>query len=132
MNVSECRGRPLRQILQLMMFVARGPTLLCAYVVAVWALSASLSLATVFPWSTGPLSDWMIWLVLALLLHMLTSKMKAYLNRLEENDINKNMSEKTIPPRFRLARELTQKTDKRLEPIWATASSVVGTGNGVR
>ena len=129
MNVSECRSHPLRQILELMMFVAAGPTLLCAYVVAVWALSANLSLTIVFPCSTGPLSNWMIWLILALLLHVLTSKMQAYLNRLETNHINEKMTGESTPPRFKLARELTQKDDNQLEPIWATASSVVGTGN---
>jgi hypothetical protein len=75
-------------MLELMMSVAAGPTLLCAYVLAVWALSATLSLTVVFPWSTGPLSNWMIWLMLALLLHVLTSKMPAYLNHLKTNPIN--------------------------------------------
>jgi hypothetical protein len=128
-NVWEFKGAPLRQIIELMMFVAGGPTLLCGYVLAAWALSANLSLTAAFPWSTGPLSNWMIWLVLALLLHVLTSKMQAYLSRLETNHVNERAAREFTPPRLRLTRELKQKDESQLEPIWATASSVVGTGN---
>ncbi len=120
--------RRLRQILELTIFAAIGPTLLCAYVVAVWALSANLNLTSAFPWSTGPLANWMIWLVSALLFHVLTSKMQAYLNRSARNHIDDSMNEEFIPPRFKLGRELTQGAHKQLEVSWATAWSVPGVG----
>jgi hypothetical protein len=127
-NLSECKSRQLREILELTIFVAIHPTLLCAYVVPAWALSANLSLTTAFPWSTGPLSNWMIWLVSVLLFHVLTLKVQAYLNRSARNHINDSMNEEFIPPRFKIARELTQEDEKQLGAAWATASSVVGAG----
>jgi hypothetical protein len=36
------------------------------YAVALWGLTNYLRLTKCFPWSGGPLSNWMIWLVLAL------------------------------------------------------------------
>lgn len=128
MKLSERLDRRFEQIVQLTLFVVTGPTLLCAYVVVVWALSANLSLTTAFPWSKGPLSNWMTWLVLALLLHALTSKMQAYLNRSGKNHIPENMSEELIPARLNLGCELTQEHDEHLEPAWAIASTAVGTG----
>jgi hypothetical protein len=52
-----------------------GPTVFSIYAVAAWGLTADLGLSNTFPWSTGPLSNWMIWLGLALLsnLVLLTS-----------------------------------------------------------
>ena len=128
MNLQECKRRRLRETLELTIFVAIDPTLLCAYVVPAWALSANLSLTTAFPWSTGPLSNWMIWLVSALLFHVLTLKLLAYLNRSMRNHLNDSMNEEFVPPRFKIAHELTQEDDKQLEAAWATASSVLGAG----
>lgn len=45
-----------------------GPILFSAYVFAAWALTASIGVTNSFPWSTGPLSNWMIWLASALFL----------------------------------------------------------------
>lgn len=75
-------------MLELTLLVVRGPILLCAYAVAVWGLAANLSLTGTFPWSAGPLSNWMIWLVLVLLLHAFTSKFKACVNRLRKNHLH--------------------------------------------
>jgi hypothetical protein len=36
------------------------------YEIALWGLTNYLGLTRCFPWSGGPLSNWMIWLVLAL------------------------------------------------------------------
>jgi hypothetical protein len=47
-----------------------GPTALCIYALAVWGLAANLGLNSSFPWSTGPLSNWMIWFGLALVANL--------------------------------------------------------------
>lgn len=112
---------------EMAMFVVTGPTLLCAYVLVVWALTANVNLTTTFPWSKGPLSNWMIWLVLASTLRALTSKMRAHLNCSSRNYIDENMREEFTPARSRLAGGLTQKDDERFEPSWA-ADSVMRTG----
>jgi hypothetical protein len=44
---------------------------LCAYVFLVWSLTASLDLTRSFPWRAGALSNWMVWLIIALLLHLI-------------------------------------------------------------
>lgn len=44
-----------------------SPIVGAIYAVAVWGLTADLSITKSFPWSTGPFSNWMIWLGLALL-----------------------------------------------------------------
>jgi hypothetical protein len=60
----------LRYYIELIALVAAGPTVLSAYVFAVWGLTANIGLTNSFPWSAGPLSNWMIWLGLALLLNL--------------------------------------------------------------
>jgi hypothetical protein len=37
---------------------------------AVWGLTSNLGLSNSFPWSTGPLSNWMVWLGLALVANL--------------------------------------------------------------
>ena len=37
--------------------------------IAVWALTSDLGLTQCFPWSDGPLSNWMVWLGLAMTLN---------------------------------------------------------------
>jgi hypothetical protein len=39
---------------------------LSIYAMAVWCITSSLGLNNSFPWPTGPLSNWMVWLGLAL------------------------------------------------------------------
>ena len=58
----------LRYYMRLIIFVFTGPTVLCAYIFTIWGLAADMGLTNSFPWSIGPLSNWMIWLALALLL----------------------------------------------------------------
>jgi hypothetical protein len=42
---------------------------LSLYSIAFWALTNDLCLTQCFPWSDGPLSNWMIWLGLAMMLN---------------------------------------------------------------
>jgi hypothetical protein len=44
---------------------------LSLYSIAFWALTNDLTLTQCFPWSDGPLSNWMIWLGLAMTLNAL-------------------------------------------------------------
>jgi hypothetical protein len=61
----------LRYYMAPIALVVTGPTVLSAYVFAVWGLTANIGLTNSFPWTAGPLSNWMIWLGLALLLNLL-------------------------------------------------------------
>jgi hypothetical protein len=45
---------------------------LSTYAVAVWGLTADLGFSSSFPWSTGPLSNWMVWLGFALVANLST------------------------------------------------------------
>lgn len=56
--------------------VITGPTVLSAYIFAAWGLTADLGLTHSFPWSAGPLSNWMIWLGLALLSNLIALKIQ--------------------------------------------------------
>jgi len=69
-NVPEAQKNCLRYYMALIAFVVTGPTVFSAYVFAFWGLTASMGLAKAFPWSVGPLSNWLTWLVSALLLHV--------------------------------------------------------------
>jgi hypothetical protein len=46
---------------------------LSLYSIAFWALTNDLRLTQCFPWSDGPLSNWMIWLALAMTLNALAA-----------------------------------------------------------
>jgi hypothetical protein len=63
----------LRYYMALIALVVTGPTVLSAYVFAVWGLTANMGFTDFFPWSAGPLSNWMVWLALALLLNLVAS-----------------------------------------------------------
>jgi hypothetical protein len=71
--VLEARNYDLRYYTELIMHVITRPTVLSAYVFAVWSLTANIGLTNAFLWSTGPLSNWLIWLGLAVLLNGLAS-----------------------------------------------------------
>lgn len=47
-----------------------GPIVLATYVLGAWGLTASMGITSAFPWSAGPLSNWMVWLALGLLVHL--------------------------------------------------------------
>jgi hypothetical protein len=70
-KVPQSSGHHLRYQMALVALMITGPTLLSAYVFAVWCLTANMRLTNSFPWSAGPLSNWMIWLCLALLLNII-------------------------------------------------------------
>jgi hypothetical protein len=47
-----------------------GPITLSIYAMAVWRLTEDLRFTNSFPWSTGPLSNWMVWLGFALVANL--------------------------------------------------------------
>ena len=69
------RNHDLRDQVALIVLMITGPTLLSTYVFAVWCLTANMHLTNSFPWSAGPLSNWMIWLCLALLLNVVAKNL---------------------------------------------------------
>lgn len=58
-----------------------GPAVLCAYAVAVWSLTADLGWTDNFLFTSGALSNWLIWLAIAILVHMAASILR---RRIEE------------------------------------------------
>ncbi len=50
-----------------------GPAIISVYALAVWSLAANLGWTDTFMFSTGPLSNWIIWLAIALLVHLAAS-----------------------------------------------------------
>jgi hypothetical protein len=49
--------------------VLMGPAMLSVYAFAVWALTAEMGWTNSFPFAAGPLSNWIIWALMAVLLH---------------------------------------------------------------
>jgi hypothetical protein len=74
--VLEARNYDLRYYAELTMHVITRPIVLSAYVFAVWSLTANIGITHAFLWSTGPLSNWLIWLSLAVLLSRLASNFR--------------------------------------------------------
>ena len=60
-----------RDYVALIALAVAGPAVFAIYVIAVWSLTADLGFTKSFPWSAGPLSNWMIWLALALLSNLM-------------------------------------------------------------
>jgi hypothetical protein len=52
---------------RLTLSVLAGPAVFSIYVIALWSLTANLGLSASFPWSTGPLSNFVVWLALTLM-----------------------------------------------------------------
>ncbi len=46
-----------------------GPAIVSVYVVALWSLTADMGWTGTFMVTSGPLSNWMVWLGIAVLLH---------------------------------------------------------------
>jgi hypothetical protein len=69
-SIPEAQKKGLRYYMALIALAVTGPTLFSAYVFALWDLTASMGLTKAFPWSVGPLSNWLTWLALALLLNV--------------------------------------------------------------
>ena len=53
--------------------ILMGPAILSLYAFAAWSLTAELGWTDSFPFQGGPLSNWMIWTGLAVLLHIAAS-----------------------------------------------------------
>src|SRR5271170_360572 len=75
-NISAGTNHDLRYYVSLLAYLATGPTVLSLYVFAVWCLTSDLGLTSSFPWPAGPLSNWLIWLVLALVANLAVSNLK--------------------------------------------------------
>jgi hypothetical protein len=50
--------------------VLLGPVVLTAYIFGLWGLTANIGITNAFPWSAGPFSNWIVWIVSGLLLHI--------------------------------------------------------------
>jgi len=60
-----------------------APAVLSAYAFAVWSLSADLGWTDSFVFKSGPLSNWLVWLSLALLVNLAASILRRH-TRAEE------------------------------------------------
>lgn len=58
--------------------VLMGPAVFCAYAIALWALAGNLGWSDSFMFSAGPLSNWLIWLMLAVLVNSAASILKKH------------------------------------------------------
>jgi hypothetical protein len=58
-----------------------GPAVLCAYAIALWSLSAGFGWTDSFLFTSGALSNWMVWLAVAILIHVAASVLR---RRIEE------------------------------------------------
>jgi hypothetical protein len=58
-----------------------GPAVVSAYAIALWSLSANFGWTDSFLFASGALSNWLIWLALAILLHVAASILR---RRIEE------------------------------------------------
>jgi hypothetical protein len=60
---------------------------LSLYSIAFWALTNDLRLTQSFPWSDGPLSNWMIWLGLGMTLNALAANISPTRTRTERQSV---------------------------------------------
>ena len=56
--------------------VLMGPAVFSAYAFAFWSLAANLGWTNTFVYAAGPLSNWLIWLGMAVLLHVASQILK--------------------------------------------------------
>ncbi len=62
----------------MLLAVLMGPAVFSAYAFAAWALAANLGFTDSFVFSTGALSNWIIWLGVAVLVNTATSILKKH------------------------------------------------------
>lgn len=55
-----------------------GPAVFSAYAFAFWSLAANLGWTDTFLYAAGPLSNWLIWLGIAILLHIAANVLKRH------------------------------------------------------
>ena len=53
-----------------------GPAIFLAYALAFWSLAASMGWTGSFLYTEGPLSNWLIWLGIAILVHLAASLLR--------------------------------------------------------
>lgn len=53
-----------------------GPAIFSAYCLAAWSLAASMGWTDSFLYSSGPLSNWLVWLGIAILVHVAADVLK--------------------------------------------------------
>lgn len=55
-----------------------GPAVFSVYALALWSLAANLGWTNSFVFSSGPLSNWLIWVGLAILVNLAASVLKRH------------------------------------------------------
>ncbi|MBV9761304.1 MAG: hypothetical protein JO340_12130 [Acidobacteriaceae bacterium] len=55
-----------------------GPAVFSAYAFTVWSLSSNLGWTDTFVFTTGPLSNWLVWLAIAILINLASSILKRH------------------------------------------------------
>lgn len=55
-----------------------GPAVFSAYALAFWSLAANLNWTGTFPFTSGPLSNWLIWFGIAILLNVAASILRKH------------------------------------------------------
>ncbi len=55
-----------------------GPAVFSAYAFALWSLAANLNWTQTFPFASGPLSNWLVWFGIAILLHLASSILRKH------------------------------------------------------
>jgi hypothetical protein len=55
-----------------------GPAVFSAYAFAVWSLAANLGWTDTFVFPSGPLSNWLVWLALAIVVNAASSILKRH------------------------------------------------------
>jgi hypothetical protein len=55
-----------------------GPAVFSAYALAVWSLAADLNWTNTFPFTSGPLSNWLIWFGIAILVNLAASILRKH------------------------------------------------------
>ncbi|HEY7211617.1 MAG TPA: hypothetical protein VH477_15185 [Bryobacteraceae bacterium] len=65
--------------------VLMGPAVLSAYALAVWSLASNLGWTSSFLFATGPLSNWIVWLSIAILVHLAASILRRHSAQAGEN-----------------------------------------------
>jgi hypothetical protein len=55
-----------------------GPAVFSAYAFAAWSLASNLGWTDTFVFSAGPLSNWLIWLAIAILVNLASSILKRH------------------------------------------------------
>lgn len=55
-----------------------GPAVFCVYAFAVWSLAANLGWTDTFVFPSGPLSNWLIWIGIAILVSLAAGVLKRH------------------------------------------------------